>query len=165
VDFLRALLGRNIQDAVLGGIADAVVTNACYEAGVGSEVNLSLGASLDVSSSSIQMTGKVLFLADTRDENERIAVLKTEGITIIMSHKRRPFHYEADFLRLGIKLQDYKMIIVKVGYLVPDLKRIANGIYLALSPGVVDQAIERLSFESIKRPTYPLDKNFSWSPT
>jgi microcystin degradation protein MlrC len=89
--------------------------------------------------------------------------VQVAGITIILSHRRRPYHYEEDFLRLGIEPQKRKMTIVKVGYLVPDLKRIAKEIFLALSPGAVDQHIERLDYKRVKRPIYPLEKTFHWS--
>jgi microcystin degradation protein MlrC len=164
VDFLKTLLERKLERAVLGGIADAPATNACYEAGLGSSLALSLGGTLDNSSIPLKLMVSVIFLSDTDKEDERIAVVQVEGVTIIISHKRRPFHEEADFLALDIKPQDYKMIIVKVGYLVPDLKRIAKGIYLTLSPGVVDQAIERLPYKRVGRPVYPLDKDFFWYP-
>lgn len=161
VDFLKALLARGIKNAVLGGIADAAATDLCYEAGSGAQVSFTLGGTLG-GSEALQISAKVLFVKDSSVERERIAVVQTEGVSIVISHKRRPFHEEADFLALGIRPQAYKMIIVKVGYLVPDLKRIAKGIFLTLSPGVVDQAIERLPFKRLTRPIYPLDKDFFW---
>ena len=164
VDFLKALLERKVQDAVLGGIADEYATMACYEAGVNKIVQLSLGGTLDASTQALSLSATVLFLKETTDLRERIAVVQVEGVTIVISHKRRPFHEESDFLALGINPQAYKLIVVKVGYLVPDLKRIARGIYLALSPGVVDQAIERLNYQRWQRPRFPLDKDFFWYP-
>lgn len=163
-DFLERLFTLKVEDAVLGGIADAPATEVCYQAGVGSEVTIQLGGSLDGSSQALTVTGQVLFLDDVSESRERIAVVQSRGIKIVISHTRRPFHHEADFLRLGINPRLHKMTVVKVGYLVPDLKRIAGDIFLALSPGVVDQAIERLPFTRVKRPVYPLDKNFSWQP-
>ncbi|MCA9836654.1 MAG: M81 family metallopeptidase [Trueperaceae bacterium] len=164
VDFLKALLEHKVENAVLGGIADETATMACYAAGLGETVELSLGGSLDKATMPLPLTAKVLFLKETSELRERIAVAQVEGVTVVISHKRRPFHEEADFLALGINPEDYKMIVVKVGYLVPDLKRIAKGIYLALSPGVVDQAIERLPYSRWQRPRFPLDKNFFWYP-
>jgi microcystin degradation protein MlrC len=164
VDFLKALLKRKVKNCVLGGLVDAKATDICYTAGVGSMVQLSLGGSLDKTSEPIKLEARVLFCAEVTQQSEQIAVLETQGITLVISHKRRAFHCEADFLALGIHPQKYKMIVVKVGYLVPDLKRIAQGMFLALSPGVVDQAIERLAFTRVKRPLFPLDKQFSWSP-
>lgn len=163
-DFLQKLLEHNVPDAVLGGLADAKATDICYQAGVGATVKLTLGASLDSSSSPVTFEGTVIFLDDVTEVRERQAVVEVKGITLILSHRRRPYHYEEDFLRLGVKPRERKMTIVKVGYLVPDLKRIASKIYLALSPGVVDQHIERLPYKRVRRPVYPLDKTFAWQP-
>lgn len=164
VDFLRALLEHAVTDAVLGGLADAPATEACYAAGVGAQLDLSLGATLDPSSEPLTLSARVVFLAEATEARERQAVIEAEGITIILSQRRRPYHLEADFLALGIDPKTHKMIIVKVGYLVPDLKRIAGAIYLALSPGVVDQATTRLPYKRVRRPLYPLDTNFDWTP-
>ena len=163
VDFLKRLLERKCENVLLGGIVDAAATEACYQAGEGAQVSVRLGGSLDPLAAPLTLTGTVLHLADAK-KRERIAVLQVEGVTAVISYKRRPFHFENDFLRLGIHPQEYKMIVIKVGYLVPDLKRIAKGIFLALSPGVVDQFIERLPYKRLNRPVYPVDKKFQWSP-
>jgi microcystin degradation protein MlrC len=162
-DFLRRLLERNVPDAVLGGLVDAKAIDVCYQAGVGTTIKLTVGASLDSSSTPLTIEGKVIFLDDVTETRERQAVVQVGGITVILSHRRRPYHYEEDFTRLGIEPQKRKMTIVKVGYLVPDLKRIAKEIYLALSAGAVDQHIERLDYKRVKRPIYPLEKTFHWS--
>jgi microcystin degradation protein MlrC len=163
-DFLQRLLERDVADAVLGGLADAEATDMCYQAGVGATVKLTVGASLDSSSTPLTLEGKVIFLGHITEIRERQAVVQVAGLTIILSHRRRPYHYEEDFLRLGIEPQKRKMTIVKVGYLVPDLKRIAKEIFLALSPGAVDQHIERLDYKRLKRPIFPLEKTFHWQP-
>ena len=164
VDFLRCLLEHNIPDAVLGGLTDAAATDACYRAGVGDRLELSLGATLDPRSEPLKVTGEVLFLDAVSDASERQAVLQIGGVTVILARRRRPYHLEADFLRLGIDPKTHKLIVVKVGYLVPDLKRIAGGTFLALSPGAVDQHVERLNYERVRRPLYPLERSFSWEP-
>jgi microcystin degradation protein MlrC len=161
-DFLQRLLERNVPNAVLGGLADANATDMCYQAGVGANVKLTVGASLDSSSTPVTLEGEVIFLEDVKEIRERQAVVQVGGITVILSHRRRPYHYEEDFTRLGIDPKKRKMTVVKVGYLVPDLKRIAKEIYLALSPGAVDQHIERLDYKRVKRPIFPLEKTFHW---
>jgi microcystin degradation protein MlrC len=161
-DFLQRLLERNVPNAVLGGLADANATDMCYQAGVGANVKLTVGASLDSSSTPVTLEGEVIFLEDVKEIRERQAVVQVGGITVILSHRRRPYHYEEDFTRLGIDPKKRKMTVVKVGYLVPDLKRIAKEIYLALSLGAVDQHIERLDYKRVKRPIFPLEKTFHW---
>lgn len=161
-DFLGRLLERSVPDAVLGGLADAKATDTCYQAGVGASVKLTVGASLDSSSTPVSFEGKVIFLDEVTEIRERQAVVQVGGITVILSHRRRPYHYEEDFLGLGIDSKKRKMTIVKVGYLVPELKRIAKEIFLALSPGAVDQHIERLEYKRVKRPIFPREKTFNW---
>jgi microcystin degradation protein MlrC len=41
---------------------------------------------------------------------------------------------------------------------------IANPSLMALSPGVVDQFVERLPRLHKAHPTFPFDKDFEWSP-
>jgi microcystin degradation protein MlrC len=80
-----------------------------------------------------------------------------------VAQRRRPFHYIEDFTKLGINPHEHKIVVVKVGYLVPELKAAAKKAFIALSPGAVDQDIERLPFKRIQRPMYPLDKDMTWS--
>lgn len=161
--FLERLLKRQVEDAILGGIADAEATDACYKTGVGTELELTLGGKLNPKGSRpLPVRGRALHLHP--GENDRQAVLQVGGVKVIVSSQRRPYHYLEDFLQLGLKPLEHKLVVVKMGYLVPDLKRIASRILLALSPGAVDQAIERLPFKRIRRPIYPLDPDMTWQP-
>ena len=49
--------------------------------------------------------------------------------------------------------------MVKIGYLVPELYDIRGDWVMALTPGGVDQDLERLGYKNIKRPMFPLDKD------
>ncbi len=73
-----------------------------------------------------------------------------------------PFHHESDFQKLGIEPTQHQIVVVKIGYLEPDLKRMAGKALLALSPGVVNQAITNLPYRRIQRPIYPLDPDMDW---
>ncbi|GAB4568381.1 MAG: hypothetical protein Kow0047_21230 [Anaerolineae bacterium] len=92
------------------------------------------------------------------------AVLQVDGVQIIVTERRKAFHFVEDFRRLGIEPLQHKIVVVKMGYLVPDLAAIAPRALLALSPGAVDQAIERLPYRRIQRPIYPLDPDMTWEP-
>jgi microcystin degradation protein MlrC len=162
--FLERLLALNVPDAVLASIADADATAACYAAGVGAEVTLTLGGKLDtIHAKPLPVSGQVLFLHATDDIQDRQAVLGVGGVRVIVTHRRRPYHRIAEFQRLGIEPHQHKLIVVKIGYLEPELKAAAKRAFLALSPGAVDQAIERLPFERIIRPIYPLDPSMVWT--
>jgi microcystin degradation protein MlrC len=163
--FLGRLIAHGVPDAVVACIGDAPATEICYEAGVGAEVALTLGGKLDpVASKPLPVKGRVKFLLETDEMSERQAVVQVGGVQVIVAQRRRPFHYISDFQKLGIEPSEHKIVVVKVGYLVPELKAAAAKAFLALSPGAVDQDIERLPFQRMMRPMYPLDKEMTWTP-
>jgi microcystin degradation protein MlrC len=53
---------------------------------------------------------------------------------------------------------------VKIGYLEPELYDMAKDWMLALTPGGVDQDLERLGHQRIRRPMWPFDKTFHTQP-
>ncbi|MBZ0288778.1 MAG: M81 family metallopeptidase [Anaerolineae bacterium] len=163
--FLERLLALKVPDAVVASIADAEATEACYAAGVGAEISVTLGGKLDtIHAQPLPVTGKVLFVLATDDIQDRQAVLLVGGVRVIVTQRRRPYHHIAEFQRLGINPDEHKIVVVKIGYLEPELKAAAKRALMALSPGAVDQAIERLPFKRIQRPMYPLDANMVWQP-
>ena len=74
-----------------------------------------------------------------------------------MTKKRKPYHKKADFTDLGLNPKNTNIIIVKIGYLVPELYQMRGDWIMALTPGGVDQDIERLNYKRIKRPMFPFD--------
>ena len=148
--FLERLIARNVPDAVVACIGDAPATEICYAAGVGTAVELALGGKLDpIRSRPLTVKGTVKFLFDTNEINERQAIVQIGGVQVIVAQRRRPFPYIVDFTKLGINPHEHKIVVVKIGYLVPELKALAAKAFLALSPGAVDQDIERLPFKRI----------------
>jgi microcystin degradation protein MlrC len=160
--FLGRLLANNVESAVVASIADGEAVSVCQAAGVGAEVNLSLGGKLDPRTSQpLPVAGRVLSIMPGQNTE---VVVQIGGVKVILTERRRPYHFIADFQRLGLEPLEHKIVVVKIGYLEPDLKRAAPLALLALSPGAVDQAIERLPFQRIRRPIYPLDKDMIWQP-
>ena len=85
-------------------------------------------------------------------------VVQTGSIFTIVTEKRKPYHYIMDFTDLGLNPFVTDVIVVKIGYLVPELYNINKGWIMALTPGGVDQNIERLDYKRIKRPMFPMDE-------
>jgi microcystin degradation protein MlrC len=163
-DVLRELLKRGATDTMVVGITDRPATEAAYAAGTGATVPLSIGGSLDPSSPRIEVEAKVALLVDTPHPAEREAVVRIDGVTLVLAARRRPYHDLADFARLGLDPHRARIVVVKSGYLSPELAPIANPNLMALSPGVVDQFIERLPRHRKAHPTYPFDKQFDFTP-
>ncbi|ACM29883.1 M81 family metallopeptidase [Rhizobium rhizogenes] len=164
-DVLAELIAKGADGVVFAGIADKAATEACYAGGVGAKLDLTVGASLDTKGSKpVRAEFTVKFLLQTDDAADRQAVVSIGGIDLVLSAKRRPYHNIADFTRLGLDPHQAKIIVVKSGYLSPELAPIANPNLMALSPGVVDQFVERLPRLRKQKPTYPFDKDFAFAP-
>ena len=94
---------------------------------------------------------------------ETEVLVQSGSVNIIVTKKRKPYHKESDFLDLGIDPKSTNIVIVKIGYLVPELHNIKKGWTMALTPGGVDQDLFRIDYKRIKRPMFPLD-NFENEP-
>ena len=164
-DVLAALVERNVEDVLVAGIADLPATEACYEAGVGATLGLRIGASLDPAGSRpVLAQARVRVLAEAEMAAERMAVVEIGGIDVVLTARRRPFHNFEDFSCLGLDPRRVRLLVVKSGYLSPDLAPIAAPSLMALTPGVVDQDVTRAPRFYVKRPCFPFDDAFDWEP-
>jgi len=164
-EVLSALLEKGAQGVVFAGIMDAAAVELAYAAGVGGSIETKIGGSLDPSSTPAQVTAEVVYLLEALETRLREAVLRIDGVELVVTGRRRPFHNIEDFTRLGLDPKTAKILVVKSGYLSPDLGPLANPSLMALSPGVVDQFVERLERQHKSVQQYPFDKEFAWSPT
>ena len=164
-EVLERLLYYKAQNVVFAGITDRPATDACYKAGVGATIPLSIGATLDpLGSKPVKETAKVIFLLPAETPRLREAVVQMEGITLVLSAQRRPYHDLVDFTRLGLQPTSYKIIVVKSGYLSPELSPLANPSLMALSQGAVDQDIIHLPQNKFRKPSYPFVDNLTFTP-
>jgi microcystin degradation protein MlrC len=164
-DALAELLRLKVRDVVLAGIADRPATEACYRAGAGQTLALKVGGALDPQASQpVDVSAKVVFLAKTDRLPERQAVIEVDGVTVVLTARRRPFHEIVDFTSLGLDPKAFRILVVKAGYLVPAIAAIANPNLMALTDGAVNQDIPRLSSRH-RVPTYPWVKDLRWSPS
>lgn len=146
--------------ALVAGIADGDSVAVCFERGVGSKVKLSVGGRLDnVHTAPLDVCAKVTRLVHEDLKFGNVAILQIGGIDVVLQTERRPFTEMDDFLRVKLDPNDYRMVVVKLGYLFPELRDSAPKHIMALSPGFGDQRIDRLPFRRLKRPIFPLDQN------
>lgn len=130
--------------------------------GVGSTVEEFVGAAVDARyAPPLLIKGKVESIVKGDRDAEVEVVVKTGSAYVIVTRKRKPYHKEADFTRLGLKPRETDIIVVKIGYLEPELYAMQKGWMLALTPGGVDQNLDRLDYKRIKRPMFPLERNMA----
>jgi microcystin degradation protein MlrC len=163
-DVLRALIARNWHGALLAGITDRPAVESCFAAGEGTSLTLRIGGSLDPASVPAEVTAKVLRLDDSGAAADRQAVVEVDELTIVLAARRRPYHNIEDFRRLGLDPKAVPLLVVKSGYLSPELAPIANPNLMALTEGVVNQDIANLASRRRARPVFPFDRDFDFAP-
>ncbi len=162
---LESLLRHKARNVVFAGIADRPATEACYQAGVGARIPLSIGATLDPQASQpVHAEAVVKFLLAEGNPSLREAVVEIQGITLVLSAYRRPYHDIQDFTRLGLDPKSFRIVVVKSGYLSPELAPIANPSLMALSDGAINQDIVHLPANRFRPPTYPFVANLTFTP-
>lgn len=128
--------------------------------GLGGTISATAGAKIDNRyAPPVLLTGKITAIKHGDKHAETEVVVKVGSMHIIVTKKRKPYHNEKDFTNLGLNPKNSDIVIVKIGYLVPDLYNMRGDWVMALTPGGVDQDLERLGHKRIKRPMFPLDKN------
>ena len=163
-DFLERALQYQPPDLVYAAMTDSDAVKRCVDAGSGAAVDLVIGGKLDhLNSRPLPISGVVEFIKP--DARNPQVVLNANGLRVILTARRTSFQRRRQFLDLNITPEDHHIIVVKIGYLVPELKAMAKKNFLALSPGAVNQDLLALSFEQISRPCYPFDAAMEWSPT
>jgi len=154
------------KKAIFSNIPDASAVLAAREAGVGNSVALQVGGKLDdVHSEPLVITGTVRFVG-SRDNrwNCDEAVIECDAVSIILSSKRRPYHDWNDYIGLGLDPLKMDIVVVKIGYLEPELKAMAENHILLLSAGAVNPNLCNVCYTKLQRPIFPLDTEFDWSP-
>ena len=129
-------------------------------AGVGGHVDGYAGAAVDSRNAPpVHLVGTVESIVSGDQDAEVEAVVRVGSVHIIVTQKRKPYHHEKDFTNLGLNPRTADIVVVKIGYLEPELYAMRADWLLALTPGGVDQDIEHLPYKRLKRPIFPLDKD------
>lgn len=145
---------------IYASIPGPAFVEAAIAAGIGGEVDDFAGAAVDNRfAAPIRLKGKIeaIKYGDTHAETE--VVVKVGSVHVIVTKKRKPYHKEIDFTSLGLNPRKTDILVVKIGYLVPELYNMRQGWIMALTPGGVDQDLFRLGYKHIQRPMFPLDSN------
>ena len=138
-----------------------LIENA-LKAGVGATVEGHVGAIVDDRfAGPIKLSGTVTAIKEGDRDAEVEVVVKTGSVSVIVTKKRKPYHYEKDFTDLNLDPRNADIVVVKIGYLVPELYDMRGGWVMALTPGGVDQDLDRLGYKRIKRPMFPIDKDMA----
>jgi microcystin degradation protein MlrC len=170
---LRELLASPVlaasgKRAIYASIPDAGAVADAVRVGVGGRLDVEAGARVDARHAGpVRLVGVVSSITERSTERESTnteVVVATEHVDVILTRVRRPFHTEADFTGLGLDPRAADIVVVKIGYLEPELFEMSADWQMALTPGGVDQDLLRLGHVRIARPMFPYDREFAYDP-
>ena len=163
---LQELLARpefkteNGPSLIYASIPGPEMIEQAVKVGVGGKVDAPVGAAIDARfAPPVQLKGTVTAIKEGDRHAGTEVVVKVGSIYVIVTKKRKPYHRESDFTDLELDPRNTNIVVVKIGYLVPQLYDMRGDWIMALTPGGVDQDLERLGYKRIKRPMFPLDKD------
>lgn len=154
---LKEILARpefkseNGSSLIYASIPGPELAEKAIAAGVGGKVDGDVGATVDSRfASPVRLQGTVASIG------EGAVVIQVGSVKVIVTQVR---NRNTNFSDLNLKPLKTDIIVVKMGYLVPELYDMSADWTMALTPGGVDQDLETLEFKRINRPMFPFDKN------
>jgi microcystin degradation protein MlrC len=162
---LERLLAHEVKDAVFAGIVAPEAVIVCKNAGVGHQVELSLGGTLDTvfgEPFDVKGTVELISAPSDQDPDTHNAIINVQHVKVVLLSQRRSFTSPADFEALEIDPLSHKIVVTKLGYLFAGLREIAPYTIMALTPGFANQVIEDLEYYNLNRPIFPLDPEMTW---
>jgi microcystin degradation protein MlrC len=165
---LRSFIEAGIRNAVYGPLWDPLAVGICFAVGVGAKLGLRIGGKYEPHSGPcLDVDAEVLYLK--RDayqdqlESERvpigdIAVIRAEGIEILLNTRRVGVFSPTMFTHHGVTLQDKQVIGLKNLYKHRDVFRpLTREQLFVATPGLCTPEWGTIPFKRIPRPMWPLD--------
>ncbi|MCA0933331.1 M81 family metallopeptidase [Lutimonas saemankumensis] len=150
--------GEQGKTLIYASIPGPELVELAMEAGLGEVIEGYAGASVDDRfAPPVKLKGTVTAIKKGDKDAEVEVVVKVGNVNVIVTKKRKPYHHESDFTELNLDPRKADILVVKIGYLVPELYNMRADWVMALTPGGVDQDLSRLGYKRIIRPMFPLD--------
>jgi microcystin degradation protein MlrC len=165
---LARLLERNVENAVLGPFWDPVAVSFCHQAGVGANLKLRIGGKVSrYSGPPLDVTVEVLAvkkdawqdaLSGTVGPLGDVAVVRIDGVKVVLTTHRTQGFGTNLFEQFGIKLAETKLIVVKSSqHFHAGFGPIASEVVYVDTPGVAPADLRLLQYERAPRTLWPLN--------
>ncbi|MCE5266644.1 MAG: M81 family metallopeptidase [Planctomycetaceae bacterium] len=159
---LRHLVERGVKNALVANLYDEAATRRCFEAGQGSRLRLSIGATVEKRHGPpLEAEVEVVRLVNG---SPRMAVVRIGGVEAVLQESSAEIVDPAQFKPLGIDPLSRKIVVVKEGYLYPKLTEIAPRHIMLLTPGASDLRIEKLDYVRRPKPMFPFEPDMTFDP-
>ena len=161
---LNLMQKLGLKNALLAGIMDADACDACYKAKIGDTLTLTVGGSLSEKSEKATVTGKLIHRGDILSYQYNnagpSATLDCGDITVVITKNRAALCRPDIFESINLDYKKFHTVVVKLGYLFPELAAEAERAILAFTPGASTERLQDMGLTKIRRPMFPLDDNF-----
>ena len=158
----------DIHGAAFYGLADAPAVKAFENCAEGDALDITLGGTLDPSSIKISaravLKRKGIVMSWPARSDVDAVLLEVNGNDVLVTKERTPIVHMNVFRDFGTDPSDYRFVVVKLGYLWPEMYSIAADSMMLMTPGSTCEVVERCEFHHLPRPVYPLDKAMEWEP-
>jgi microcystin degradation protein MlrC len=165
---LQRLLERGIGNACVGPVWDPVAARIAFEAGAGATLNLRIGgkigplsgAPLDlrVTVQAVQPELMMTGLAGTPSAMGDSAVVRCQGVDILLCSLRNQAVGTDLFTNIGVDLAARKIIVVKSSqHFYASFSKLAKKVIYVAAPGAVTVDLKTLPYKKIQRPKWPID--------
>jgi microcystin degradation protein MlrC len=178
---LRGLIHAGARSAAVAQIMDLEAVRACVEAGVGAIVTLNVGGKHDnLHGEPVEVTGMVRLIhegrfalggvmgAGTTASRGTTVVLEIngrEGIELQLTDLRGHPNDLNFFRAFGIEPTERRILVLKsAAHFRAAFEPIATKVIEVDAPGISSPKLETFNYRSLRRPVFPLDKDFDWSP-
>lgn len=130
--------------------------------GVGGKIDAMAGAAVDHNHAGpVRIAGIIQTIHEGHPWAKTEVVVKTGNSYIIVTEDRMVYHHEKEFTDLGLDPRKADILVLKQGYLEPEIYNMRGDWVMALTPGGVDQDLFRLNYRHIQKPIFPLDPDMA----
>ena len=159
----------HLQKRVLfASICDPKAVNQLQDHAVGERAVFNLGMNADVHSESVTLKGTIiakgplmgnLWSGRQRVWGQTVTVrLEMKPIDVLIASKNNTLCEQHQYEAAGVNWDDYDVIVVKQGYIFPELKAKGKLCVMALTDGATPQDTASIPFKQIQRPMFPIDQ-------
>ena len=171
---IRALREAGYKKRVLAPIVDAPAARVAHEAGVGAQIEVALGGSVDPRYPPMRITARVKLLSDgaARLETMRAplqagptAVLTFDSFTVVVMSRSVSLFDRAMYFANGLDPTDFDLIVVKSPHTEHHMfDAWSEKNFNIDAPGATSANLKSLGHTICARPIYPLDENVAFTP-
>lgn len=178
---LQGLLEANAKSASVAQIMDREAVDACIAAGVGNSVTLRVGGKHDdLHGSPVEVTGMVRVIHEgsfvmagpmgtgttaSRGTTVVLEIGGRDGIELQLTELRGHPNDLNFFRAFGIEPTQRRILVLKsAAHFRAAFEPIATKVIEVDAPGISSPKLDSFPYERLRRPMYPLEKDFDWQP-